>query len=203
MEVEKGGVLKHGHTDLRRLGVVVAAAATMAAGSIALLSSGGAPLSLAAGAHDSQRTSAAASAQALANIQSVADKLAAPVTTTTAAPAPVTTTTAAPVPTTTTTTAPRVVAPAPTTTVPAQVNSVQGVGTWYDWNAGQCASPTLPHGTQVRITNLDNGASVTCLITDTEASGWPRVIDMDRSIFEQIAGPQGTSVGVLNVSVSW
>jgi rare lipoprotein A (peptidoglycan hydrolase) len=55
----------------------------------------------------------------------------------------------------------------------------------------------------VTVTNLANGASTSCLITDTEESGWPRIIDMDTSVFSAIAGPQGTGAGVLNVSVSW
>jgi cytoskeletal protein RodZ len=197
--------------DLRRLGLVVAAAATMIVAPLAL-ESGAASVFTSAGAASAHDGSLAkGGTQSLRNIQRVADRIPASATTTTAAPVEVPTTVAAPVVTTTTaphvsvapvTTAPAAPAAAPAP-APAPTSSETGQGTWYSWNPGQCASPTLPHGTMVTVTNLANGASTSCLITDTEESGWPRIIDMDTSVFSAIAGPQGTGAGVLNVSVSW
>ena len=201
---EKGGVLKHGRSDLRRHMVVAAAAATMVVTPLALLGSGSGAIALASSPvhhvsepHGVPSASALAHALQLRDIQSVDARIAVPSTTTTTTTAPhvaVAPPTTAP--------APHVAVTPPTTAPVTHANSVSGQGTWYDWQVGQCASPTLPHGTRVTVTNLDTGASASCLVTDTEASGWPRVLDMDPSVFNQIS-PNGTSAGVLNISVSW
>jgi len=118
-----------------------------------------------------------------------------------------TTTTTAPPPTTTAPrpvyVAPRPVYVAPPTTAPPVRSTAQGIATWYYWNPGECASPWLPHGTRVTVTNQANGASTTCTVTDTEAAGGDRVIDLDASVFNAIAGPGGTGVGTLVVTLSW
>jgi rare lipoprotein A (peptidoglycan hydrolase) len=128
-------------------------------------------------------------------------------TTTTAPPA--TTTTAAPVQTTTPTTeAPRVVTttPPPTTTttaatVRATAHSEVGDATWYsEAQAGYCASPTLPFGTVLTVTNNATGASTTCTVDDREAAGYPRVVDMSPEGFSQIAD---LNQGVVEVTISW
>ena len=103
-------------------------------------------------------------------------------------------------PTTTTarpaTTAPPTTAP-PTTTAP---HTQSGQASWYDYNPGECAHQTLPKGTVVTVTNLANGASTTCVVTDRGPYGDGRIIDLDRSVFAQIADP---SAGVINVTISW
>ena len=88
-----------------------------------------------------------------------------PVPPTTPVPAPPTT---VPAPTTTTT------APAPTTTTTtpsAPAAATSGIVTYYDdpGGPGTCASPTLPFGTVVTITNPANGATVSCTVNDREA----------------------------------
>jgi rare lipoprotein A (peptidoglycan hydrolase) len=124
-------------------------------------------------------------------------------TTSTTAPAPTTTTTAPPPPTlpTTTTTAPP---PPPTTTTtapPAPTNSEQGDATWYpEAPDGYCASPTLPFGTVLTVTNDATGASTTCTVDDREAAGYPRVVDMSPEGFSQIGD---TNQGVVEVTISW
>jgi rare lipoprotein A (peptidoglycan hydrolase) len=124
----------------------------------------------------------------------------APTTTTTAAPA--TTTTVPPAPATTTTTAPP---PPPTTTTtttrPAPTSSESGQATWYaEAPDGYCASPTLPFGTVMTVTNNATGASTSCTVDDREDAGYPRVVDMSPAGFEQIA-PLGQ--GVAEVTISW
>jgi rare lipoprotein A (peptidoglycan hydrolase) len=129
---------------------------------------------------------------------------AAPVTTTTAAPTP------APVATTTTTEAPRVIVTTPTiapttttTTAPALVASAHEVGeaTWYaEAPDGMCASPTLPFGTVLTVTNNATGASTVCRVDDREGAGYPRVVDLSPEGFSQIAD---ISQGVVDVTISW
>jgi rare lipoprotein A (peptidoglycan hydrolase) len=138
-----------------------------------------------------------------------------PQSTTSTTSAPVTSTTApppAPVPTTTTTQAARVVvaappSPPPTTTTttappaPVATNHEVGEATWYaEAAAGMCASPTLPFGTVLTVTNNATGASTQCTVDDREDAGYPRVADMSYSGFSQIADP---SQGVVEVTISW
>jgi hypothetical protein len=111
------------------------------------------------------------------------------------APAPTTTTTTAPPPpptTTTTTTA----APAPVT---ATGSVHYGQVTYYAHPAGYCASPFLPFGTVVRITNPANDESVTCVVNDREADT-ARAIDLATDTFAEIAP---LSQGVIDATLSW
>jgi rare lipoprotein A len=119
---------------------------------------------------------------------------AAPVT---AAPTPVPTTVPSP-PTTTTTTAPPAPASAVDTDSGAAVTT-EGQVTYYAHPAGGCASPWLPFGTVVRITNPANGASVTCVVNDREADT-ERSIDLATDTFAEIA-PLGQ--GVIDAELSW
>jgi peptidoglycan lytic transglycosylase len=110
---------------------------------------------------------------------------------TTAARPPVT---AAPKPpaTTSTTAAP------PTTE--AAANTQTGGASWYDYNPGECAHPTIPKGTVVAISRLGTGASVTCVVTDRGPHGAGRIIDLDSGTFAQLADP---SEGVIQVRITW
>jgi rare lipoprotein A len=101
---------------------------------------------------------------------------------------PATTTTT----TTTTTTAPPVVTSAPGTSETGQV-------TYYAHPAGTCASPWLPFGTVVRITNPANGQSVSCVVNDREADR-ARAIDLATATFAEIAP---LSQGVIDAELSW
>jgi rare lipoprotein A (peptidoglycan hydrolase) len=129
-----------------------------------------------------------------------------PQSTTTTAP-PVTTTIAAvpATPTTTTTTEPPPPPPPTTTTTaappPAPTESEGGDATWYSEAApGMCASPTLPFGTVLTVTDDATGARTQCTVDDREGAGYPRVVDMSYSGFSQIADP---SQGVVEVTISW
>jgi rare lipoprotein A len=104
----------------------------------------------------------------------------------------------------------------PPTTVPAPVPAVSppttaaatlassgsvhyGQVTFYDHPAGTCASPFLPFGTEVRVTNPANGASVTCLVNDREADT-SRSIDLATATFAEIAP---LSQGVIDAQLVW
>jgi rare lipoprotein A len=89
-------------------------------------------------------------------------------------------------------------APAPTTTV-APKSSQDGQASWYDHQAGGCAHRTLPMGTSVRVTNLANGKVATCVVNDRGPFN-SRIIDLDRTVFSQLAP---TSAGVINVRIEW
>jgi hypothetical protein len=147
-----------------------------------------------------------ASATSTAGTAGVVPSTTAPVTTT----APVETTLPAQVvvdhavaPTTTAVTAP----PTTTTTAPAAAAteaSDSGAGgngqvTYYGHPAGTCASPWLPFGTVVEITNPANGASVSCVVNDREADT-TRSIDLATSTFAEIAP---LSQGVIDAQLSW
>jgi rare lipoprotein A len=121
------------------------------------------------------------------------------VTTTTAAPhpAPVVRASAAPAtsappPTTTTTRA------VPTTTTPGHQET--GQASWYWAPAGTCASPNLPFGTEVTVTDLANGRSTTCTVDDRMGASTGRVLDLAEASFAQLADP---SVGVVEVRLTW
>lgn len=72
---------------------------------------------------------------------------------------------------------------------PAVVES--GTASWY--NFGYAAHRTLPFGTQVKVTNIQNGKSVVVEVKDRGPFIEGRVIDLPRSAFEQIAS-LGTGV---------
>ena len=123
-----------------------------------------------------------------------------------------TTTTTSTVPTTTTSTPPgpaafrvaRAVVSSPSTTVPASTpagNDVTGMASWYpEAPPGYCASPTLPFGTVVTVTDLVSGASVSCTVDDRQAYTPGRVVDLSEEGFSQLAP---LSQGLAVVRVRW
>jgi rare lipoprotein A (peptidoglycan hydrolase) len=80
--------------------------------------------------------------------------------------------------------------------------SETGVATWYDppWTGLTAAHPWLPFGTQVTVTELDTGRSVTVVVDDRGPFSPGRVIDLSPEAFAQLS-PLGR--GVLHVSLSW
>jgi rare lipoprotein A len=95
-------------------------------------------------------------------------------------------------------TSPPTTAPPPTTA--ARVNEQTGGASWYDYNPGECAHPSIPKGTVVTITSLATGASATCVVTDRGPHGAGRIIDLDRGTFSQLAD---TNAGVIEVRITW
>jgi hypothetical protein len=80
------------------------------------------------------------------------------------------------------------------------VHSATGIATWYAWRPGQCASPFLPHGTLITVTDLATHKTIQCLVTDTEAHNPGRVVDLSEYCFEELASP---SQGVIQVRITW
>ncbi|MEO7557240.1 MAG: septal ring lytic transglycosylase RlpA family protein [Acidimicrobiales bacterium] len=125
-------------------------------------------------------------------------------------------TTAPPEPTPTTARpAATLAAPAPATTAPATTappataplqtfattgNSEDGEASFYDYNRGECAHKTIPKGTIVTVTNVANGATTSCVVTDRGPFVAGRIIDLDRSGFAAISS---TSTGVITVHITW
>ena len=91
-------------------------------------------------------------------------------------------------------------APTTTTTTTAPPNTEQGGASWYDYRPGECAHKTIPKGTVVTITSLENGASATCVVTDRGPYQAGRIIDLDRGTFAQLKDP---SPGVVQVEITW
>lgn len=106
---------------------------------------------------------------------------------------------AAPSSTTTTTTRPRSTTTSTTSTTAAS-NTQTGGASWYDYRPGECAHQTIPKGTTVTVTNLANGATTTCVVTDRGPYSGGRIIDLDRGTFDQIAD---SSQGVIQVRITW
>lgn len=75
-----------------------------------------------------------------------------------------------------------------------------GQGTYYTYIPGGCANNFLPMGTVVTVTNLNNGATTSCVVNDRGAFGPPRILDMDITVFSAIANP---SEGVIPIRISW
>ncbi len=212
MSPEKGGALRNQSTGGRRLGVAVIVCGALFGLPLLLLQN--------TTAHAERVTTAAAAVHhgkkvypsshldgvelkshlvAYQEVATTTPTTVAPTTTTT--PPPTTTTTVPP--TTTTTTLPP---PPPTTTtttapVPVDTSSEVGDATWYsEAPDGYCASPTLPFGTVLTVTDNETGASTTCTVDDREAAGYPHVVDMSPEGFSQLA-PLGQ--GVVDVTIAW
>jgi len=79
-----------------------------------------------------------------------------------------------------------------------------GQASWYDFcriDGNYAAHLTLPFGTVVTVTNLDNGKTVTVVINDRGPYGVRgRIIDLCDAAFARIAP---LSQGVANVQISW
>ena len=75
-----------------------------------------------------------------------------------------------------------------------------GDATWYRRTGLTAAHPTLPMGTVVRVTNLENGKTVTVTINDRGPWGEGRIIDLSDDAFARIAS---LSDGVVRVSIRW
>jgi rare lipoprotein A (peptidoglycan hydrolase) len=75
------------------------------------------------------------------------------------------------------------------------------LATWYaQASPGSCASPTLPFGTRLSVTNTSTGAHTTCTVDDHQASNPGRVLKLSPSDFAAIAP---LSQGVVTVTLTW
>ena len=71
-------------------------------------------------------------------------------------------------------------------------------GERFDNHAMTAAHKTLPFGTEVKVTNLNNGKSVTVRINDRGPFVKGRIIDLSMAAFSQIADPDR---GVVKVEI--
>ena len=78
--------------------------------------------------------------------------------------------------------------------------SQTGNATWYHRDGLTAAHRTLPFGTIVRVTNLENGRTVNVRINDRGPQAQDRVIDLSDDAFRRLA-PLGD--GVIRVSIKW
>jgi rare lipoprotein A (peptidoglycan hydrolase) len=108
----------------------------------------------------------------------------------------------------TTTTAPSTTTVAPATTTTTAVRQAKtggahvesGGASYYAYKSGGCAHKTIPKGTVVTVTNASNGKSATCVVNDRGPFVSGRIIDLDTSVFRQVAS---TSSGVFQARISW
>ena len=196
MSPEKGGGLRTQSTGGRRLLVGSLLSGGLLLVPLLLLGTGATLTSAAPGGAGGGRTAAAASARpGTGSLPSPSLKLAFQVpaaTTTTAPPASSTTP-----PASSTTTWP----PTTTTTQAPVTSSATGLATWYaEAPPGKCASPWLPFGTVLTVTDIASGASITCTVDDRETAGPPHAVDLSPSGFEGMAP---LSQGVVQVNISW
>jgi uncharacterized protein YabE (DUF348 family) len=75
-----------------------------------------------------------------------------------------------------------------------------GIASWYHRTGMVAAHKTLPFGTEVRVTNLATGRTVTVVINDRGPYIGGRVIDLSDDAFAQLA-PLGA--GTINVRLTW
>ncbi len=73
-------------------------------------------------------------------------------------------------------------------------------GGWFNPNAMTAAHKTLPFGTRVRVTNLNNGRSVTVTINDRGPYIRGRVIDLSRAAASAV-GMTGSGIARVSMSI--
>ncbi|MBI2588259.1 G5 domain-containing protein [Candidatus Berkelbacteria bacterium] len=75
----------------------------------------------------------------------------------------------------------------------------EGIATWYDWISGlTAASNTLPYGTKVKVTSLENRKEVVVTIIDHGIKG-QAIIDLSADAFRQLAP---LSAGIIKVKLT-
>jgi Lytic transglycolase/G5 domain/G5-linked-Ubiquitin-like domain len=94
-------------------------------------------------------------------------------------------------------------APSAPGNVPAAGHPTTGQATWYNtpWTGLTAASPWIPFGTHVTVTDVDNGRSVVVVINDRGPFGDPsRIIDLSPQAFSRL---DSLGHGVINVRIAW
>jgi uncharacterized protein YabE (DUF348 family) len=78
--------------------------------------------------------------------------------------------------------------------------SESGIASWYHRDGMVAAHPSLPFGTEVRVTNVANGKSVSVVINDRGPYVDGRIIDLSDDAFAQLAS---LGTGTINVRITW
>lgn len=77
----------------------------------------------------------------------------------------------------------------------------EGGASYYDYpDPRNCAHKSLPKGTALKVTNLANGKTTTCVVSDRGPYVTGRIIDLSKTAFSEIAS---ISDGVIRVSIEW
>jgi rare lipoprotein A len=71
-------------------------------------------------------------------------------------------------------------------------------GERYDHNLNTAAHRTIPFGSQLKVTNVENGKSVVATVNDRGPYARGRIVDLSKSAFDSIAS---TSTGVIDVQI--
>ncbi|HEX9696360.1 MAG TPA: ubiquitin-like domain-containing protein [Actinomycetota bacterium] len=83
---------------------------------------------------------------------------------------------------------------------PCNTGTESGVASWYDAYGLTAAHKTLPKGTVVKVTNLENGKSVNVVIRDRGPYVRGRIIDLSDNAFSRIAS---LGAGVVRVKITY
>lgn len=78
--------------------------------------------------------------------------------------------------------------------------SESGQASYYSHKPGGCAHKTIAKGTTLTVTNTKTGATATCVVNDRGPFIAGRIVDLDITVFRQIAS---TSAGVAPVRITW
>lgn len=73
-------------------------------------------------------------------------------------------------------------------------------GERYDQDAATCAHRSLPFDTEIRVTNLDNGRSAICRVTDRGPFVAGRVVDVSKAVAKRL-GMLGTGTAPVRITV--
>jgi hypothetical protein len=101
------------------------------------------------------------------------------------------------------TTAPAIVVAVPTSTSPTSASGRASFRRWAEGStsvSAPCAAWFLDLGTAVTVTNLDNGHTVECVISDRTGVPEDLVIVLDSAVFEQLADLVEAPIPV---TISW
>jgi rare lipoprotein A len=95
--------------------------------------------------------------------------------------------------------------PTAVTQAPATGNAEEGKATFLSFDSAvygdrPCSHRTLPIGTVISVTNLNNGKTATCVVQDRGPYVAGRLIDLDVEVFADLADP---AVGVIPVRITW
>lgn len=84
-------------------------------------------------------------------------------------------------------------------------SSEEGRASWYDAryhadNPWICAHKTIPKGIVLTVTNINNGAQITCEVGDRGPYVDGRIVDLSKYAFSRLANP---STGLIWVKITW
>lgn len=76
----------------------------------------------------------------------------------------------------------------------------EGQASWSDLGTGMCHHRTIAFDTVIRVTNTTTGTSATCTVSARGPYVAGRIVELDRSVFSEIAP---TNAGIVTVRLEW